>query len=125
MKTILDNHTELYLDSLYEREELICKLLTFKLEKGNRKIPDFEGAKYEIHFKDVNDYFVLQEITHVALGLDYLDNGHLTECKSSDISEVLKIQNIFSDNEIKHYVLRTAHCAVHVFTPTKPIILKM
>lgn len=122
MKTILDNHNELYLESLCEKDDLICRLLPMKLVKHRRKVPDSEGVKYEIKFQGVGDYLVLQEITHVSLGLNFTDDNHLTECTTSELSKVLQTQDIYSVSDIKHYVLRTAHCAVHVFTADNPII---
>ena len=124
MKTILDKYSELYLASISEDDTLICNLLTMKTEKGNCKVPDFNGFKFQVCINNISDYFVLQELTHVALGLDYFDDGHLTECKSSNISDVLKIQDIGMDNEVKHYVLRTAHCVVHIFTTDIPRVSK-
>lgn len=124
MKTILDKYDELYLESLYEQDDLTCILFPMKLEKHHRKVPDKEGVQYEVKFHNVEDYFVLQELTHAALELSFLDDGHLTESNFSKLSKILRIQDIFPDNDTKHYVLRTAHCAVHVFTASIPIVLK-
>ncbi|HEX8250381.1 MAG TPA: hypothetical protein VF599_19560 [Pyrinomonadaceae bacterium] len=119
MKTILDQYQELYLERLCEEENLYCRVVPLKLNK-QQLVPNYK-LRYSVEFKNVGDYFVLQEVIEAALGNKYLDDNHLTQCIDSRLAEILQINEILGD-DVKHFVLRTAHCIVHVFTSESPEI---
>lgn len=122
MKTVLDEHDDIFLDRLSEDDKLTCRVIAYKLEKLN-KVPDYEFC-YDVDFEFVDNYVVLEEFIESTLGNTYLDNDYLTECTSSEISKTLQIKEIFGE-DIKHYTLRTAHTIVHVFASTIPKVIRV
>jgi hypothetical protein len=120
MKTVLDEHNDIFLEHLIEDEKLICRVVAYKVEERN-KIPDYQFC-FNVEFEAVGDYVVLQEVIESALGNVYLDDSYLTECIESDLAKLLKIKEILGE-EKKHFALRTAHCIVHVFTSETPKVL--
>src|SRR5215207_2737071 len=112
MKTELDIHDELYLERLCDEDYLICWVRPMVLGPRHSKVPSPNEKRYRIEFRDSADYVVLQEITHAILGLDFIDGGHLSEIDSTKLLDFFSQTDIFPGQNVRNFVLRTAHCVV-------------
>jgi len=123
MKTQLDIHEELLLQRLCDEDFLTVWVRPMAKGKHNRKLSLGANTLYRVEFRDAADYIVLQEATDVLLGLEFVDQGHLSETRSTEVTTFLRFQDLFPGSVIRHFVLRTAHSVVHVFSETAPQVL--
>lgn len=122
MKTILDAYHEIYLDQVVEGSGLQCTVVPMARGAGNDVAPDFSHELYVVKFPGYSNYLSLEDVVNSSLGLVISDHGHLVECDDFYLMNFLKINDFNPDASLRHYILRTAHCAFHVFSNEAPIV---
>jgi hypothetical protein len=124
MKTILDQHDELSLTYVIDEDVfLTCHLRPMIKTDMCNIIPNDEHAGYFVKFHAPVGYFVLSESVQIGMEFITLDSYHISIICPSSAIDYFGINVLYENENICHFVIRTAHFFVNVFSECEPVIV--